>query len=100
MSVICGSPWYYRTMSVSSAELGPIAKMAGLKKLKTGNTGERQVLGAEISSVGVSLGDYSLSVRRYIVFYTELLLACRNRTNLVALVQIRVNLVPDLGADS
>ena len=41
-------------MTSSSAEQGPVAKVAGLKKLKTGSTHDRQVLGAELSSYGVS----------------------------------------------
>ena len=39
----------------SMEQVFPIAKMAELKKLKTGS-GDRHVLGAEISSVGVSGG--------------------------------------------
>jgi len=42
----------------SMEQVFPIAKMAELKKLKTGS-GDRHVLGAEISSVGVSGGTLS-----------------------------------------
>ena len=46
---------FFRTISASSIEQSspPVAKIAGLKKLKTGGI-DRQVLGAEISNIGVS----------------------------------------------
>ena len=47
--------FFFRTISVSSTEQAvtpPVAKIAGMRKLKTGGP-DRLVLGAEISSVGL-----------------------------------------------